>query len=141
MIREETLSEKIKRLERELLAIKNAQRFGGDNTVTYSDNDSTGDSSSGTRYGFALFTATTTGIEISTGFDIEYSTISGKFTMNMLSATQMQYSTSKDVAKFENSWLVSWEKGVSGFDIITVIGTITTFTPCTVAVQTEVGAL
>lgn len=141
MTREQGLAERIKQLQRDLLALKSMQRIGSGNIAVYESDDTAGDSAGDSRYGYAMFTATTSDIQLVSGFELSVETLEGYYAMANTHATLAQRSTDYQVARLESSWVVAWFKGMIGFDAISVVGTIKTTTPNTVTAEVEVGTL
>lgn len=118
-------------IKREIELLKSAQIFGGDNTVVYSDSDSfSNGSGSFSALCIALFKGQSTGVEISSSFSFNLESDGWYSVTNEISMTQI--STNKDVAKYENSWIVAFQKASEGLKLFTATGKITTRTPIVV---------
>lgn len=118
-------------IKREIELLKSAQIFGGDNTVVYSGSDSFSDGSgSFVSSVIALFKGISTGVELSSSFEFKLESTMFYSNTNEIFMTQIE--TNKDLAKYENSYLVAFQKVGDGFDAFIATGKITTRTPITV---------
>lgn len=118
-------------IKKELGLLKSAQIFGGDNTVVYSDSDSITDGSGSTAsFCTMLYKGESTGVELSSSFSFNLDSEGWYSNTNEIYMTQI--STNKDVAKYENSWIVSFGKSSEGFEGFTATGKTTTRTPIVV---------
>ena len=118
-------------IKRELELLKSAQIFGGDNTAVYNDTDSITDGSGSYASSCTmLFEGKSNGIEISSSFSFNLDSDGWYSNTNEIYMTQI--STNKDVAKYENSWIVAFQKVSEGFKGFTATGKITTRTPIVV---------
>lgn len=121
-------------IKREIELLKSAQIFGGDNTVVYSDSDSFSDGSgSYTSSVIALFKGINTGVELSSSFEFKLDSTLFYSNTNEIFMTQIE--TDKDLAKYENSYLVAFQKVDAEFDAFIATGKITTRTPITVTAE------
>ena len=118
-------------IKRELGLLKSAQIFGGDNTAVYNDTDSITDGSGSYASSCTmLFEGKSTGIEISSSFSFNLDSDGWYSNTNEIYMTQI--STNKEVAKYENSWIVAFQKASEGLKVFTATGKITTRTPIVV---------
>lgn len=132
----------VKGVEKDLKDLKSTQIFSGDNMRTYS-----GSASVALFPLFAFefysvkFTATTSKIEVISGFEVDYTIITQSPSMNTFESLMLQISTDKDDAKFECSWLVTCQFGTNlGQPVIpeiSITGKIITRTPSTTSVDYE----